>query len=115
MVIFQVFHGFKSLWEPCKRIKIDIFSMKKMDNESNSDFVHRVDKKTLKLKIPKELWVQIAVDGLEPSVRSAISSHGPKTLDEVRVLADRVQASASVNLTMPKQKDQSMQQILSLL
>ena len=86
-----------------------------MDNESNSGFVHRVDKETLRLKLPEELRVQIAVDGLEPSVRSEISSHGPKTLDEVRVLADRVQASASVSLTMPQQKDESMQQILSLL
>ena len=90
--------------------------MKKMDIESNSDFVHRVDIETLKLKLLEELSrVQIAVDGLEPSVRSAISSHGPKTLDEVRVLVDRDQASASVNLTMSQQNDESMQQILSLL
>ena len=98
-----------------KQIKMDIFKMKKMDIESNRDFVYRVDKETLKLKLPEELRVQIAVDGLEPSVRSAISSHGPKTLDEVRVLADRVQATASVNMTAPVQKDDAMQQILSLL
>ena len=55
------------------------------------------------------------MDCLEPSVRSTIISHGPKTLDEVRVLADPVHASASVNLTMPQQKDESMQQSLSLL
>ena len=98
-----------------RRIKMDIFSMKKMDIECNKDFVHRVDKETLKLKLPEKLRVQIAVDGLETSVRSVISSHGPKTLDEFRVLADRVQASASVNTTIPQQKDDSMQQILSLL
>ena len=62
-----------------RRIKMDIFSMKKMDIECNKDFVHRVDKETLKLKLPEKLRVQIAVDGLETSVRSVISSHGPKT------------------------------------
>ena len=55
--------------------------MKKMDIESNRDFAYRVDKETLKLKLPEELRVQIEVDGLERSVRAAISSHGPKTLN----------------------------------
>ena len=37
-----------------KQTKMDILKMKKMDIESNRDFVYRVDKETLKLKLPEE-------------------------------------------------------------
>lgn len=98
-----------------KHIKIETLKMKKLDLESVNDFIYRVEKETHKLKFPEELKVQIALDGLEPSVKSAISSHGPKTLEDVRILANRVQASAPVCSTTPMQKDDSLQQILSLL
>ena len=43
------------------------------------------------MSLQEELKVQIAVGGLHPTVQSAISSHGQKTLHEVRTLANRVQ------------------------
>ena len=43
------------------------------------------------LELPEQLKVQIAVGGLHPSIQSATQSHGPKTLDEVRTLANYVQ------------------------
>ena len=86
--------------------------MRKMDIESNSDFVYRVDRKTLRLKLQEEHRVQIAVSELEPSVRSAISFHGPKTLDDVRVLADRVQASTQDHIASTPKQD-FLQQILT--
>ena len=62
---------------------MDIFHMKKMDIKTNSDCASPVDGETLRLKLPEKIRVQIAVDGLEPSVRYAISLHGAKTLDEI--------------------------------
>lgn len=60
-----------------KRIKLETLKMKKLDLESVNGFIYRVEKETHKLKFPEELKVQIALDGLEPSIKSAISSHGP--------------------------------------
>ena len=50
--------AFKSLnnkFKVDKRIKMNIHSMKKTKIESKGDFVHRVDKETLKIKLPEEL------------------------------------------------------------
>ena len=38
-----------------KQIKIDIFSMKKLDCESINDFVYRVERETLDLNLPDQL------------------------------------------------------------
>ena len=107
-------HKFKA--EPA--IKMEVFKMKQLDIETINDFIHRVEKETQKLNFPDQLKVQIAVDGLEPSIRSAISSHGPATLEDVRKLANRVQGSTSVfagAVAPPTHQDTTMQQILGLL
>ena len=44
------------------------------ENEHRNKYI--VDRETLRLKLPEELSVQIAVDRLEPSFRSTISLHG---------------------------------------
>ena len=49
------------------KIRMDIFHMKKMDIETYSDCASRVDREILRIKLPEEIRVQIAVDSLEIS------------------------------------------------
>ncbi|KAL4222614.1 hypothetical protein ACF0H5_018655 [Mactra antiquata] len=71
-------------------ISLNIFSMKQETNENTEQFLSRLEAETFKTQISDELQVQIALNGLHPSINSAISSHGPKTLTEVRNLARRL-------------------------
>ena len=74
-------------------VRLNVFSMKKMEAESISDFMYRLEKDTHHMNLPENVRVKIALEGLDPHICSAISSHGPKTLDEVRVLAGRVETT----------------------
>ena len=94
---------------------MDIFNTKKLDLESIDDFVYRVEKQTHMLELPEQLKVQIAVGGLHPSIQSAIQSHGPKTLDEVRTLANRVQQPIAAVSAVSAPQEGALQQILGLL
>ena len=67
------------------------------------------------LELPEQLKVQIAVGGLHPSIQSAIQSHGPKTLDEVRTLANRVQQPIAAVSAVSAPQEGALQQILGLL
>ena len=98
-----------------KQIKMDIFNMKKLDIESINDFVYRVERDTRDLNLPDQLQVQIAVGGLHPTVQSAISSHGPKNLDDVRTLANRVQQPIAAVSSVNTQHEGPLTQILELL
>ena len=48
-------------------------------------------KKIHHMNLPENVRMKMALECLEPHICLAISSHGPKTLDEVRVLAGRVE------------------------
>ena len=98
-----------------KQIKMDIFNTKNIDIESIDDFVYRVEKQTHMLELPEQLKVQIAVGGLHPNIQSAIQSHGPKTLDEVRTLANRVQQHITAVSAVSAPQEGALQQILGLL
>jgi hypothetical protein len=73
-----------------KPVSLNIFSMKQEVSENAEQFLSRLEAETFKTKINDDLQVQIALNGLHPSVSSAISTHGPKTLSEVRNLARRL-------------------------
>ena len=98
-----------------KQIKMNVFNLKKLECESINDFVFRVEKETKDMKLTEELQVQIAVGGLHPTVQSAISSHGPKTLDEVRTLANRVQQPIAAVSAVAAPTSGTLDQILTLL
>ena len=98
-----------------KQIKMNVFNFKKLERESINDFVFRVEKETEDVSLPEELKVQIAVGGLHPTVQSAISSHGPKTLDEVRTLANRVQQPIAAVSAVAAPTNGTLDQILDLL
>ena len=67
------------------------------------------------LELTEQLKVQIAVDGLHPNIQSAILSHGPKSLDEVRTLANRVQQHIAAVSAVSAPQEGALQQILGLL
>lgn len=73
-----------------KPVNLSIFSLKQDINESVEAYLNRLEAETFKTKINDDLQVQIALSGLLPVVSSAISTHGPKTLGEVRQLARRL-------------------------
>ena len=98
-----------------EKIKMDIFGMKKLDIEFINDFVYRVERDTRDLNLPDQLHVQIAVGGLHPTVQSAISSHGPKNLDDVRTLANLVQQPIAAVSSVNTQHEGPLTRLLELL
>lgn len=50
--------------------------------------------------------MNVAIEGLDPHIRSALSSHGPENLDEVRRLANRVESTTPVQNAEPVREDQ---------
>ena len=75
------------------KVKLNVFNMKKMSTESINDFIYTIEKDTHHMSLPENVRVKIALEGLDSHICSAISSHGPKTLDEVRELAGRVETT----------------------
>lgn len=73
-----------------KPVSLNIFGMKQEATENAEQFLSRLEAETFKTVIGDDLQVQIALNGLHPSVSSAISTHGPTTLSEVRSLARRL-------------------------
>lgn len=76
-------------------VNMGVYTLKQSVGESANDFLRRVESECFKNKITEEVQVQIALHGLDRTLSSAISTHAPKTLDEVRKLTSRI---GSVNL-----------------
>ena len=73
-----------------KQVNLEVFSMRQEPSEHVDQFLTRLEIGTLKTVISDDLQVQIALNGLHPSVSYAISTHGPKTLSGVRQLSSRL-------------------------
>ena len=85
--------------------------MRQEPNESAEQFLSCLEIETFKTKISNEFQVQIALNGLHPTVSSAISRHAPKSLPEVRLLASRltnIQYAAPVATATPSALDNTM-------
>ena len=53
--------------------------------------LHRLEKETFKQQITQDIQVQAALNGMDhAAIRSAISTHAPKTLDDVKQLTLRM-------------------------
>lgn len=64
--------------------------MRQTGSESVEDFLSMFEMQTFKSKLADELHVQIAWNGLNQSISSAISINASKTLADVRSLAWRI-------------------------
>ena len=73
-----------------KQINMNVYSMTQQPGESVEDFLRRFECETFKTKINSEIQVQIALNGMDRTIGSAISTHAPKTLDEVKQLTSRM-------------------------
>ena len=88
-------------------LNMNIYSMKQENCESAQDFLRRLECEVLKSgnKVSSEVQVQIALNGMDRAIGSAISTHAPKDLDEVKRLCNRmgcVRQDASVaQATLP--------------
>ena len=70
-------------------VNMSVYAMKQSAGESVEDFLHRLEAETFKTNISHEIQVQIALNGMDRAIGSAISTHAPKTLDEVKRLTFR--------------------------
>ena len=94
-----------------KPVSLQIFGMTQEVNESAENFLTRLETESYKTRIGDDLQVQIALNGLQPSVSHAISTHAPKSLSDVRHLARRltnVRPSASVAPTSGNSLENTM-------
>ena len=76
-------------------VNMNVYSMKQNLGESVGEFLQRLEGETYKTKISNELQVQIALNGMERTIASAISTHAPKTLDDVKQLTFRMSSIKS--------------------
>ena len=71
-------------------INMDVYSMKQTNGETVDQFLRRLEAETYKCKINNDTQVQIALNGMDRTIASAISTHAPKTLDDVKQLTSRM-------------------------
>ena len=71
---------------------MNIYSMKQENCESAQDFLHRLECEILKPwnKVSCDVQVQIALNCMYRAIGSAISTHAPKDLDEVKRRCNRM-------------------------
>ncbi|MCG8046955.1 MAG: hypothetical protein N0E48_15190 [Candidatus Thiodiazotropha endolucinida] len=73
-----------------KVVDMSVYSMKQQVGESVEDFLSRLEAETYTSNINSEIQVQIALHGMDRTISSAISTHAPKTLDQVKELTLRM-------------------------
>ena len=71
-------------------INMDVYTMKQTNGETVDQFLRRLEAETYKCKINNDTQVQIALNGMDRTIASAISTHAPKTLDDVKQLTSRM-------------------------
>ena len=73
-----------------KVVDLCIYSMVQKVGETVGEFLQRLECETYKNKVSDDLQVQIALKGMDRTIASAISTHEPKTLDDVKKLTLRM-------------------------
>lgn len=73
-------------------INMNIYSLRQEVGETVETFLCRLEKETFTNKIPVDIQVQIALNGMDRTVGSAISTHAPKCLDDIKKLTLRMAA-----------------------
>ena len=69
-----------------KQVNMAVYTMRQELGESVEDFLHRLEKETFKQQITQDIQVQIALNGMDHAIGSAIITYAPKTLDDVKQL-----------------------------
>lgn len=75
-----------------EEMNMQVYKMKQKVGESVSSFLRRLEAETFKTKINDNIQVQIALNGMDKTIASAISIHAPKNLEEVKSLTSRMTA-----------------------
>lgn len=83
-----------------KVINMNVYSMKQQAGESVEDFLRRLEGETFKSNISDDIQVQIALHGMDRTISSAISTHAPKTLDQVKQLTSRMASVKPAEITV---------------
>lgn len=73
-------------------MNMQVYTMKQKVGESVNSFLRRLKAETFKTKINDNIQAQIALNGMDKTIASAISTHAPKDLDEVKSLTSRMAA-----------------------
>ena len=80
----------RAIFKKEKRANMAVYTMMRELGESVEDFLHRLEKETFKQQITQNFQVQITLIGMDRAIGSAISTHAPKTLDNVKQLTLRM-------------------------
>lgn len=105
----------KDKFKKDRHINMNVYSMKQMAGESAEDFLRRLETETYKYNISSEIQVQIALNGMDRAIGSAISTHDPKTLDDVKRLTLRAnfvrpqEIPAVAQATIPSKLETTME------
>ena len=62
------------------KIIMDVYTMEQTNGETVDQFLRRLEAETYKFKINNDTKVQIALNGMDRTIASAISIHAPKHL-----------------------------------
>jgi len=73
-----------------KVVDLSVYNTRQFVGESVLDFLHRLENMCLKHTVSDEIQAQIALNGMNRAMGSAISTHAPKNLAEVKSLASRM-------------------------
>ena len=61
------------------KINMEVYTMKQSNGETVDQFLRRLEDKTYKCKINPDTQVQIALNGMDRTIASAISTHVSNT------------------------------------
>ena len=75
-----------------EEMNMQVYTLKQKVGKSVNNFLRRLEAETFKTKISDSIQVQIALNGMDKTIASAISTHSPKDLDEVKRLTSRMAA-----------------------
>ena len=75
-----------------EEMNMQVYTLKQKEGESVNNFLRRLEAETFKTKISDSIQVQIALNWMDKTIASAISTHSPKDLDEVKRLTSRMAA-----------------------
>jgi hypothetical protein len=90
----------KEKYKVNKPIDLNIFLLKQNHNENVEQYIHRLENALLlqKNRVDDAIAVQIALSGMDRNIGSAVSTHNPKNLDQVKDIASRMTIAPAISV-----------------
>ncbi|KAL4225411.1 hypothetical protein ACF0H5_016101 [Mactra antiquata] len=105
-----------SKYKKTEMVNLQIYASKQLQTETTEEFITRLEVDCIKHKVPENVAVQIALNGIDHSIGAAISTHVPETIDDVRKILGRIghlQKKEEVNTTIPSKLETTVDVLTS--